>query len=67
MLYYVNNNAQSNWDHEVHTSNCSFLPDLENRINLWSFDNCRDAVNEAKKHYTQSNWCYWCSSSCHTS
>ena len=24
--YYVNNNAQSNGDHEVHTTGCSWLP-----------------------------------------
>ena len=24
--YYANNNAQQNGDHEVHTSDCSYLP-----------------------------------------
>ena len=67
MLYYVNKNTQSNWDHEVHTSNCSFLPEEKNRIYLWSFDSCKDAVKKAKEYYPQSNWCYWCSSACHTS
>lgn len=67
MKYYVNSNEQSNWDHEVHNENCSWLPDAENCVYLWDFTNCSDAVKEAKKKYTQSNWCYHCSYLCHTS
>lgn len=29
--YYVNKQAQSNGDHEVHTSDCRYLPSLLNR------------------------------------
>lgn len=65
-MYYVNKQAQSNGDHEVHKSDCSYLPSEENRLYLGSFDNCHDAVREAKKHYTQVNGCYWCSKECHT-
>ena len=65
--YYVNKNAQSNGDHEVHTSGCSFMPDEANRLYLGDFSNCRDAVREAKKTYPQSNGCYYCSNACHTS
>ena len=64
--YYVNKNAQLNGDHEVHTTGCSFMPDVGNRIYLGEFSNCRDAVREAKKHYPQSNGCYYCSRECHT-
>ena len=64
--YYVNKNAQSNGDHEVHTTGCSFLPKIENRIYLGEFDNCKDAVEQAKKHYTQVDGCYYCSRDCHT-
>ena len=64
--YYVNKNAQSNGDHEVHTPGCSFMPDPENRLYLGDFTNCKDAVKEAKKHYAQSNGCYYCSKECHT-
>jgi hypothetical protein len=35
--YYVNKNAQSNGDHEVHKESCSYLPNLENRIYLGVF------------------------------
>ena len=47
--YYVNKNAQSNGDHEVHKSGCSWLPKEENRIYLGNFDNCKDAVKKAEK------------------
>ena len=65
--YYVNKNAQANGDHEVHKSGCSYLPKIENRIYLGQFSNCKDSVKEAKKHYSKSNGCYFCSRDCHTS
>ena len=64
--YYVNKRAQDNGDHEVHTADCSFLPSEENKLYLGAFTNCRDAVREAKKHYPQSDGCYYCSNECHT-
>lgn len=66
-LYYVNKNAQSNGDHEVHKRGCSWMPDPENRIYLGDFSSCKPAVREAKKHYSKSNGCYYCSRECHTS
>lgn len=65
-LYYVNSNPQSNGDHEVHKSGCTFLPNESNRIYLGNFTNCFDAVLEAKKRYAKSNGCYYCSKECHT-
>jgi len=65
--YYVNKNAQSNGDHEVHTTGCSFMPNQENRTYLGEFLTCRPAVQEAKKTYPKSNGCYYCSKTCHTS
>ncbi|MGG6231828.1 hypothetical protein [Tenacibaculum sp. SDUM215027] len=65
--YYVNKNAQTNGDHEVHKLECTWIPNVENRIYLGEFDNCKDAVKEAKKHYTKVNGCYYCSRECHTS
>ena len=65
MKYYVNNKAQSNRDHEVHTENCTYLP--SDKKYLGEFSNCTDAVKEAKKTYTQSNGCKTCSNACHTS
>lgn len=65
--YYVNKNAQSNGDHEVHKQGCSFMPDVANRLYLGEFASCHGAVVEAKKHYRQSNGCYYCAQECHTS
>ena len=64
--YYVNKNQQSNGDHEVHTTGCSWLPDIENRIYLGDLSSCWSAVTEAKKYYSQVNGCYYCSKTCHT-
>lgn len=65
--YYVNKNAQSNGDHEVHKLECSWVPIEKNRIYLGEFSNCKEAVKEAKKHYSKVNGCYYCSNNCHTS
>lgn len=65
--YYVNKNAQSNGDHEVHTTGCSFMPEDINRIYLGDFWYCSQAISEAQKHYSQVNGCYYCSRDCHTS
>ena len=65
--YYVNENAQSNGDHEVHREGCTWLPDVSNRIYLGYFNSCHEAVTSARKHYQQVNGCYFCSRDCHTS
>ena len=65
-FYYVNDNAQSNGDHEVHTDQCKFLPNLSNRTFLGYFTRCQEAVIEARKKYPQSNGCYFCSRECNT-
>ncbi len=65
--YYVNKNAQSNGDHEVHKEGCSWLPKTENRIYLGEHTGCKSAVRKAKDYYDQVNGCYYCSNECHTS
>lgn len=64
--YYVNKKAQTNGDHEVHILDCKYLPNTENRMYLGYFSNCKEAVNESKKTYKQSNGCYFCCNECHT-
>lgn len=64
--YYVNRNAQSNGDHEVHISSCIFLPALHNRLDLGHHTTCITAVRQARNTYPQSNGCRTCSSVCHT-
>ncbi|MBU8884152.1 hypothetical protein KSK37_13755 [Kaistella sp. DKR-2] len=65
--YYVNKNAQSNGDHEVHHAVCPYLPSLDNRKYLGEFHFCDAAVKEAKKTYPKSNGCKTCAPTCHTS
>jgi hypothetical protein len=50
--YYVNDRAQSNGDHEVHQSGCSFMPEQSNRAYLGEFTNCWEAVQAARKYPT---------------
>jgi hypothetical protein len=64
--YYVNRNAQNNGDHEVHRQGCSYMPASQNCLYLGEFSSCAPAVREAKKHYSQSNGCYYCSPECNT-
>lgn len=63
--YYVNKNAQPSGEREVHTSMCIFLPSMENRRYLGVFNNCADAVKEARKHYYNVDGCAYCCPACH--
>ncbi len=65
MRYFVNKNQQTTGEHEVHTSECGFLPAPENRIYLGEFTACEDAVREARKHYDNVDGCYHCCRECH--
>jgi hypothetical protein len=65
--YYVNDNAQSNGDHEVHAGTCSFLPEAKNRTYLGEHTGCATAVVKARTIYSDVDGCYWCSPSCHKS
>mgnify|MGYP006205900393 CR=1 FL=1 len=64
--YYVNKKAQSNGDHEVHTSECKFLQIAGSKTYLGLFLSCKEAVVNAKKTYKESNGCYYCCNECHT-
>ena len=46
--YYVNENAQSDGYHEVHTQNCIHGPNKENRTFLGDFSSCAPAVQSVK-------------------
>jgi hypothetical protein len=63
--YYVNKNAQSNGDHEVHSEDCLFLPGEVNRIYLGLHLGCDSAVREGSKHFNSVDGCKFCSPSCH--
>lgn len=63
--YYVNNNAQTNGDHEVHEEGCKYMP--TNRKDLGYHNSCKEAVREAKKTYPKADGCAFCCIPCHTS
>lgn len=67
MRFYVNKNAHTNGDHEVHRSKCSRLPDAENRQYLGDFNSSQEAVKEAQKFYGQVNNCKNCCLETYTS
>ena len=57
MRFYVNKYAQPTGEHEVHRSNCAWLPDAENRIYLGDFATSQAAVKEARKYYSCVDGC----------
>jgi hypothetical protein len=65
-IYYMNENAQWNGDHEVHREACAFLPAPQNRKFLGEHPSCHSAVALAKLYDQLADGCYWCSNECHT-
>lgn len=64
--YIVNDKAQSNGDHEVHTTSCVYYPEIRSYTNLGWHVNCRSAVTAAKEIYSSSDGCAFCSPECHS-
>ena len=64
--YLVNMNPQDTGEHEVHKEDCSHLPAIYNRKHLGKFSACEDAVEEARKHYSNVDGCEHCVPKCHT-
>lgn len=67
MDYYINKNADSKGNNEVHTSSCSWLRLVNDRGYVGAFSNCRDAIAAAKKAYPYltPDGCYYCCTECH--
>jgi len=66
-LYYVNDNAQNNGDHEVHKEGCVWLAKASSTTSLGYHSFCASAVQSAKKIYSTADGCATCSPDCHTS
>jgi hypothetical protein len=62
--YYVNDRPQTTGEHEVHKSNCIYLP--ANKTDLGEHDTCHSAVRKAKQIYSNSDGCATCCPECHT-
>lgn len=69
--FVINKNQQNNGDHEVHnaTKGCSYMPNVENQVDLGYHSSCKEAVTKAKQQWPNNriNGCYYCCNSCHTS
>ena len=62
--YYVRIKPQLNGTNAIHKDDCPFLPSIENRIYLGEFNNCTDAVREARMNFPQVSGCPFCSTEC---
>jgi len=63
--YYVNKNAQTTGEHEVHKDGCPTPPLPFHRQPLGSFPSCRPAVVEARRYFGNVDGCANCSPECH--
>lgn len=64
--YYVNANAQSTGEHEVHEEGCSWLRLVTEKEHLGHFNSCHGAIEEAKSRGYNADGCKHCSPECHT-
>lgn len=64
--YIINARKDENGYNEVHTTICNHLPEYQNRRNLGSFANTKEAVAYAKRNgYSNVDGCYYCSNEAH--
>ena len=63
--YYVNTNAQSTGEHEVHKDGCHRMPEPQNRTYLGYFSDAKEAVREARRYFANVDGCYYCASEAH--
>ena len=62
--YYVNDHAQDSGDHEVPKQGCYYLSLAKSTTDLGYHASCFTAVIQAKKYYSQSDGCSYCSPAC---
>ena len=65
--YYVNKESTGNpnYNHEVHTEDCQWMPTSHNRQYLGYFSNCFEAMKKAKEFYNNVDGCATCCPACH--
>ncbi|MEB8418975.1 hypothetical protein NGG16_16190 [Enterococcus casseliflavus] len=66
-FYYFNKNTDNHSRHEVHSEECTYCPDIENRTFIGFELSCKAAIEHAKKEYPYKDFdgCYWCCRECH--
>lgn len=65
--YYFNINKDQHGRHEVHTEECSFLPNVSNRKYIGYANNCSEALEKASAANPTMvfDGCFYCSKPCH--
>lgn len=65
--YLYNVNVDENGNHEVHTTNCNYLPSVLNQKSLGWHTDCKEAISYAKRVTGRPNFdgCFHCCSECH--
>jgi hypothetical protein len=58
--YYVRLKPQLDGVNAVHKENCPFLDDIKMKRYLGEFSSCMDAIREAKKYFSHSKGCSFC-------
>lgn len=62
--YHVNKEPQPKGEHEVHTTGCKFFP--KNTEDLYMCSDCHEALDVARKFYSNVDGCKHCCEECHT-
>ena len=68
-IYVCNKNADENGRHEVHATTCSYLPQIENRIEIGWKSDCQEAIQQMYEWNPTGfrfDGCFWCCFPCHT-
>lgn len=67
--YYINHNEQTNGDHEVHHTECAWLPEVQNRTYLGYLGSSFEAIRAASVKFPlwRINGCAHCCPESHTS
>lgn len=67
-FYYFNDVPDDKGNHEVHTKECAYLPNVLNRTYIGYENSCSDAIKRAKQEYPSKSFdgCFFCSRPCHT-
>ena len=65
--YYFNKNLDDKGRHEVHSEDCSYLPNPSNTTYIGYCSDCKEAIARASNMYPGEKFdgCYWCCSECH--
>lgn len=65
--YYFYNYTDENGRHEVHTKDCTYLPNTANKTYIGYESSCQSALATAARDYPGKRFdgCFFCSRPCH--